>query len=292
MKRFLMAAAMLLAVAGHARAQGFSDTWMGVRNGFFVANPGGEKGSRDVNKIVVNFGHFDIWDYGSNFVDVDVLFSDANEPALNSSGGSTELYGVYRGQLSPDKIFGMNTKIGPFSAINWEIGGDAETENTAFAPDKKVFVTGPNFHIDLPDFGFITMGVHFYKEWSNNGIAGGLAPLHIPGSNFHTPVNFAPAPEFEFVWLYHMGWTGLPLDFQGFMNVVLPKGINGFGGNTYTEILAVPRLSLDFGKLIGMKPHKTILFLQAELWEHKFGNPSELSGSNEVSPQIGVEYHF
>jgi|ERR1700722_11859518 nucleoside-specific outer membrane channel protein Tsx len=292
MMRLLIAAAVVLAAGGEARAQGFSDTWMGVRDGAFVSNPGGETGSRNVNKIIVNFGHFDVWDYGSNFVNVDVLFSDANEPALNSGGGSTELYGLYRGQLSPDKIFGLNTKFGPISAINLEFGGDAETENTAFAPDKKLLVFGPNFHFDLPDYGFITLGVHVSKEWNNNGIAGNLATLGIPHSNFHTPVNFAPTPEFELVWLYHMGWTGLPLDFQGFVNVVMPKGHTGFGGNTYTEILAVPRLSLDIGKVLGGKPHKVDLYVQCELWEHKFGNASQLSGSEQVSPQIGIEYHF
>src|ERR1700679_3813847 len=158
MKRILLAAAfaVLLAVA-QAYAQGFSDTSIGVRDGPWVSNPGEEKGGRDVNKIIVNFGHFDVWDYGTNFFNVDVLFSNANEPANNSAGGSTEFYAVYRGQLSPDKIFGLNTKWGPFSAINFEFGGDAEAENTAFAPDKKLLVVGPNFHLDLPDHGFLNI---------------------------------------------------------------------------------------------------------------------------------------
>src|ERR1700742_4262837 len=102
--RHLVLAATLILTAGHAWAQNFSDTSMGVRDGPWVSNPGGGKGSRNVNKIIVNVGHFDVWDYGSNFFNVDVLFSDANEPAANSSGGSTEFYAVYRGQLSPDKI--------------------------------------------------------------------------------------------------------------------------------------------------------------------------------------------
>jgi hypothetical protein len=87
----------------------------------------------------VNVEHFDVWDYGSNFFNLDVLFSNANEPA-NSAGGSTEFYTIYCGQLIPDKIFGINTKIGPFSAIYFEIGGDAEGENTQFAPNKKLLV--------------------------------------------------------------------------------------------------------------------------------------------------------
>jgi len=129
LRHLLFAAAMAL-TATKAWAQGnFSDTSVGLRDGWSIANPGEEKGGRNVNKIILNFGHFDVWDYGSNFFNVDILFSDANEPANNSPGGSTEFYAVYRGQLSPDKIFGLNTKIGPFSAINFELGGDAESEN-------------------------------------------------------------------------------------------------------------------------------------------------------------------
>jgi nucleoside-specific outer membrane channel protein Tsx len=273
----LFVAAMVL-TASQAWAQNFSDTSMGVRDGPWVSNPGGGKGSRDVNKIIVNFGHFDVWDYGSNFFNVDVLFSDANEPAYNSPGGSTEFYAVYRGQLSPDKILGLNTKFGPFQAINFEFGGDAESENTQFAPDKKLLIVGPNFHIDVPA-GFLDIGVHFSKEWNNNGFAG-------------RAVSFAAAPEFEFVWLFPMNFTGLPLDFRGFTNIVLPKGQNGFGGNTYTEILARPQLQLDIGTLMYNKPHKPDLYLAVELWAHKFGNSSELSGSSEITPEIGVEVHF
>ena len=53
------------------------------------------------------------------------------------------------------------------------------------------------------------------------------------------PVSFTATPEFEFVWLYSLkSLIGMPLDFKGFMNIVLPKGKTGFGGDTYTEILA------------------------------------------------------
>lgn len=295
LRHWVFAAAMAM-IANQAHADGFSDTWMGVRDGWSISNPGEEKGSRDVNKIIVNFGHFDVWDYGSNFVSVDVLFSNANEPAYNSAGGSTEFYGVYRGQLSPDKIFGINTKIGPFSAINFEFGGDAEGENTQFAPDKKLLVAGPNFHVDLPDYGFITMGVHVSKEWNNNGIASCVDSCwEHGGPNFAHggPVSFDVTPEVEFVWLYHMGFTGLPLSFTGFLNYVAPKGRDGFGNKTAYEVLTRPELTLDLGKMLYGKPHKPDIYFAVELWQNKFGNDHTIvSGSQEVAPEFGIEYHF
>ncbi|HEY0183152.1 MAG TPA: hypothetical protein VGC09_10130 [Rhodopila sp.] len=283
----LIFAAALAVTATAARAQNFSDTSMGVRESLFVANPGGGEGSRNVNKTIVNLGHFDVWDYGSNFANVDVLFSNANEPAVNSSGGSTEFYGVYRGQFSPDKIFGLNTKFGPFSEIDFEVGGDAETENTAFAPNKKLLVAGPNFHVNMPA-GFLNIGVHISKEWNHNGFCADSCAK--PGG----PVDFDPAPEFEFVWLYPLNFTGLPLDFRGFMNIVLPKGKDGFGNQTATEILARPQLQLDLGSMLFHKPHKPDLYLAVEIWENKFGNKSDTTpgGTEQVAPTFGIEYHF
>jgi nucleoside-specific outer membrane channel protein Tsx len=291
LRGILLAAALAVGAATGAHADGFSDTSMGVRDQPFTSNPGGGKGSRNVNKIVVNVGHFDVWDYGSNFFNVDILFSNANEPANNSAGGSTELYGVYRGQLSPDKIFGLNTKFGPFSAINFEFGGDAETENTAFAPDKKLLVAGPNFSIAVPA-GFLDIGVHVSKEWNNNGIAGGLAALGLKG--FHTPTNFHATPEFEFVWLFPMSFTGLPMDFRGFMNIVAPKGKDGFGNQTAWEVLARPQINLDIGQMMINKKGKIYAYLGLEIWQNKFGNKSDTTpgGTEEFTPLFGVEYHF
>jgi nucleoside-specific outer membrane channel protein Tsx len=294
----MAAAAALALTATNALAQGFSDTSIGVRDSGFVANPGGnfgsanEKGSRDVNKVIFNFGHFDVWDYGTNFFNVDMLLSNPNEAAAGSSGGSTEFYAVYRAQLSPDKIFGINTAIGPFKAINFEIGGDLEGENNAFGANKKLLVAGPNFNIGLPA-GFLNIGVHVSKEWNHNGICAsfsGCVGTTAPNSG---DVSFHATPEFEFVWFYSLkSITGLPLDFKGFMNVVLPKGKDGFGNQTKVEVLARPTLSLDIGSMLYNKPHKPDLYLAVELWEHKFGNADTLAGSEEVAPTVGIEVHF
>jgi hypothetical protein len=285
--KHLMVAAVLTLMAPQAWAQ-FSDTSIGIRDSLTVSNPGEEKGGRDVNKVIVNLGHFDVWDYGTNFFNVDILFSNPNEAAANSSGGSTEFYALYRAQLSPDKIFGINTKIGPFTAINFEIGGDAEAENTAFGPNKKLLVAGPNFNIGLPA-GFLNVGIHVAKEWNHNGFAD--CPIACGKGG---PVSFDPTAEFEFVWLYSLkGLVGLPLDFKGFMNVVLPKGKDGFGGQTKTEVLTRPTLSLDIGSLLFNKPHKPDLYVQLEIWENKFGNDhTKVSGTEEISPTMGIEVHF
>ena len=108
-----------------------------------------------------------------------------------------------------------------------------------------------------------------------------------------TCLNFAAAPEFEVVWLYPLAFTGLPLDFRGFLRECRQsEGIDGFGNHTYTEVLARPQAQLDLGSMLFHAPHKPDLYLAVELWEHKFGNGSNVSGSEEVSPEIGIEVHF
>ena len=151
----------------------------------------------------------------------------------------------------------------------------------AHKPDH-IMMTGDVLNIGLPA-GFLNIGVHISKEWNHNGFCADSCTK--PGG----PVDFHATPELEFVWLYSLSPV---LDFKGFMNVVAPKGKDGFGGQTYTEVLAVPKLSLDLGKLAFNHPHKPDVYLAVELWEHKFGASSRTAGSEQVAPTIGMEFHF
>jgi hypothetical protein len=64
-----------------------------------------------------------------------------------------------------------------------------------------------------------------------------------------------------------------------------------FARSTYTEILARPQLQLDLGRMLFSKPHRPDVYLAVELWQQKFGNSTQLPGSEEVTPMIGLEYH-
>lgn len=290
--RNLLFAAALAATGTQAHADGgFSDNSIGLRYGSAFKEPGiaskSQPKGEDIHKEILNFGHFDVWQYGSNFINIDALFSDGRDPANNSTDqGAVEIYAVYRGQLSPDKLFNINTAIGPFDAINFELGGDFNTKNTTFAPEKKLLVVGPNFHVHMPA-GFLNIGIHLSHEWNYNGI---VFPGKAAGA-----VNFNTTPEFEVVWLYPLGFTGLPLDFRGFANFVMPKGKDGFGNKTATEILARPQLQLDVGKLVFGKSHLPDMYFAVEYWWNKFGNNHAKYGNTgafAVTPMIGLEVHF
>lgn len=291
LRHFFLAA--VLAVTGtQAKADGifnFSDNAVGARYGAAFKEPGiaskDQPRGEDIHKLILNFSHFDVWDYGTNFLNVDALFSDGRDPASPSvlgrdSTGATEVYTVYRGQLSPDKAFGISTKIDPvIEAINFEAGFDWNTKNTSFASNKRLIVAGPNIHFAMPA-GFFDLGIHVAHEWNYNGIVS-------------KHVDFNPTGEFEAVWLYPLAFTGLPLDFRGFANLVLPKGKDGFGANTVFEVLARPQLQLDVGSLLFGKKHLPDMYFAVEYWLNKFGNDhTKVAGSYAVTPMIGIEVHF
>ena len=111
----------------------------------------------------------------SNFINMDLLFSADNDPANNSakSGNqAVELYGLYRGDLSLNGALGTSAfTLNPvLRDVSMQVGFDANTKNTAFAPAKKLLTFGPNFHFNVP--GFLNIALHVAHEWNNNGIVG------------------------------------------------------------------------------------------------------------------------
>ena len=266
--RYFLFAAALAVITTQARAQGFSDTWIGVRDGTtHLRTLARRRAGATSTRSSSNVGHFDVWDYGSNFFNVDTLFSNANEPANNSAGGSTEFYAVYRGQLSPDKISRPQHQVRTDSRQSTSnSAATLESENTTFAPDKKLH----RRRSELPYRPAGRLPEHrrprLSKEWNNNGICDCTGPCS--RSNGGTGRTSTTA-EFEFVWLFadelHRPATGLP----GFHeHRRCPKGKDGFGNKTATEVLARPQLSIWISAtLMFNKPHKPDVYFAVELWE-------------------------
>jgi hypothetical protein len=292
-KRLLAGAAFGLAsliAAGQAWAFDFSDTSVSLTYGASYMEPGVVKSSdpnngTPISKFILTLTHFDTYKYGTNFINVDALQSTDRDFANNSTRGATEVYVIYRGNLSGNAV--LNTKafsFGPVADVRLEFGGDFNTKNTTFAPEKKLLIIGPNFAMDMPK-GFLNLGFHFSKEWNNCGVCG-LS---------NSAVSFNPAFEFEAVFLYPLSdyLGGIPLRFDGFFNLVTPKGKDGFGDQTKTEILTQPRLVLDVGALAFKKPNTLDGYVGYQFWLNKFGNPAnEVPGSEASLVFVGTTFHF
>ena len=258
-------------------------------------------------KQIANISHVDAYQYGTNFVSVDILKSTPKDPSPPAAAappflgdGSVEFYGIYRGTFSGNAF--TNSTIfafGPVKDISLGFGGDLETHNNSFAPQKRAVIFGPQIAFDVPSY--LTLQINFYKEWNHNGIAQTGVPAFPATNPDFDPVlgrvSFRPTAEFELAYAQPLTFTGLPLTVSGFANVTLPKGLDGFGNHTRTEFLTSHRLTLDVGSLWG-KPKLLDAFVGYKYWLNKFGTdarfgtPTYTPGSLEHQVFMGVDFHI
>lgn len=278
-----VAASAALSVPAHAQIFTFQDTSIGYRySPFFkepnIRNPRNPNGT-PIGKNIVTLTHVNTWKYGSNFLNLDYLRSDHDDPANKSQSGAEELYFIYRGQLSPNKIFGLNAfPAGPIRDITFEAGFDRSTKNTRFAPQKWLWVVGPNIQFDVP--GFLNVGLHYAQERNHNGIVGRY-------------ITFDPTFEVEITYQFPLPFTGMPLRLEGFTNVITPKGKDAFGRETDFELLSQTRLTLDLGQVLFQKAKFLDFSLGFQYWYNKFGNDhTKTKGAIETAPFFATRVHF
>jgi hypothetical protein len=277
----------------------FADTQLSYWHEFSGAEPGV---GRPIQKDILTITHFDVWKYGTNFVNIDFLKSDKHDPAapwggigfpIPASGigdGAAEVYGLFRSTVSFNSLSGGKAfTFGPVKDVSFYYGADANTKNTAFAPQKRDVVAGLQLAFNVP--GYFNVAANYYKEWNHNGI---VPQLGSP-AGMRENVEFKGTLEFETQYMQPLSFLGgVPLRFSGFTNVVLPKGNDGFGTPTKTELLTDNRLTLDVGKLVADKANWIDLFVGYRYWQNKFGNDHNLDatrGSTESTAYVGLAWH-
>ena len=297
----------------------FSDTVISYRfqgpsaePGLSVRRPDGTaKGRlvpREVPKNVVNLFHANSWAYGTNLISLDILQSGSQDAAGDKLGqrknyGATEVYLIYRGVLSPNKIFDTTAFAIPglVKDIGLAFGADVNTKNTTFDSEKRAGTFGLNFAFDVP-VGFVNLKVQAYKEFSRNGFAGDPPRQEsgipaIPGfdySHFRS-VEFKTTPEFELTYTIPLAFTGLPLALAGFNTIVMPKGRYGDVNQyrTKTEFVSQTNLVLDIGQLLEHAPNRVEAFVGFQYWHNKFGgDPRSTINTEEKALIAGVAYHL
>ena len=269
-------------VAQPAQAAEWSDNAIRYWVGTSFKEPGvGANGTdgTDIAKNVFSFTHASGYKYGGNFLNVDVLLSSSVDNANNSNAGAAEIYAVYRTDLSFNRISGSKMfSFGPVRDVLLIAGADLSAKNTAFAAHVMKPVAGLALSFDVP--GFLNIGALAEKEWNNNGLVG-------------------KGVEFDATLLLTAAW-GIPLgtpalEFEGFANVILPKGNDGFGNPTKTEVLLHPKLMGDVGALWGNPKSGFKLGVGFEYWLNKFGNDKNnpfAPGSEAKTPFLEAQVHL
>ncbi len=275
----------------------FSDTQVSY---YYLANArepgvtGGRAGNsldgRAIPKNVLNISHADAWAYGTNFFSLDILKSGSQDPAGTGAPrfdlydyGATEAYGIYRGTLGGNEVFGTKafTVGGLIKNVSFGYGFDLSTKNVQFGPETRKVLAGAVFAFDVPA-GFLNLGVYVQKEWNRNGFV--TEPFR--------SVEYDAVPHFEVVYNVPLAFTGLPLSLAGFNTINLPKGKDGFRAQTDLEFLSRTNLVLDVGKLIWDKPGRLDAFVGFQYWLNKFGaDHRSVPGSEEKTFLAGVSIH-
>ncbi len=280
----LFSALLLAGVATATQAANWSDTLIGMRYGQDFREPNNRE---DVEKKILQFTHASGYNYGQNFMNLDVFQSDDKDPANGTSDGATEFYLTYRHQLHLGKIFDKDLSFGPVKEVALTGGFDLNTKNTKFAPRKRLVVFGPTLKLDVP--GFWDISLLYGKEWNHCGLGAPACP--------EADVAFDPQWIVSTSWGVPFALGPVPLKFQGFLNYNSAKGKDYAGVDTKAETLMRAALMVDVGQMVTGKKNTFLMGVGYEHWHNKFGNHAtakgvQKPGINTDAPMLQVEWHF
>lgn len=143
--------------------------------GVYSRNPDGSLNSTTALQVY-SFTHFDIWQYGTNFLNVSMFKADHNDPAspctnagvvVNPSTGVatpancpgvTYFTGQSRSTLGWNELFDTKTfTVGPLRNVSFEVGLDLSSTNYYRAAAAQAVSAGLQFQFDLPYRGYLNV---------------------------------------------------------------------------------------------------------------------------------------
>jgi hypothetical protein len=290
-----------------------SFTWYPSATDPGVPGGGVAGNSNAFNKFVGTATHFDVWAYGTNFFNIDIIKSDKHNPVgdkfIPGQPGALEVYAFERSTLGLNQL--TNSKMFSsflFKNIELELGGDINTENDGVGPQKRDIVLGAQFDLNLP--GTVNLSVLAYKEWNNNNF------YAIPGA-FSGATEFQWIPRLELLVMEPLTFLPWPVTYRNFTGVNFPKGTgiseahlvalcgactgsNPNSSFSKVEVFEDNRLTLDASKLWFNKPGIWDVYAGYRFWYNKFGTDHNAPLFAQVAPgtsvestaYIGTTYHF
>jgi hypothetical protein len=235
----------------------------------------------DIGSFRASIIHRDEWEYGSNVLILGFSKDNGHDPKRGSPNlGATQFFGSYRGLLSGNALTDSSIFSNAIvSDLRLSFGMDFNDKNSNLANKKKEGLVGVNVKFNVP-VGYLSLGLHYVREWNYNAIVGKSVVYR---GHFNA----------EALWIAPLTFTGLPLKYQLLVEVTTPKGKDGFGRQTVTEVFTQQRLVLDVGDLLWGRPKRLDAFVGLQYWYAKMGgNPHLKSGSVELTSLFGAALHF
>jgi len=273
--------------------------------------------------------HFDVWEYGTNLIHLEVDQYSNHDPILGEPGaaGSREFFGFTRSTIGFNELF--HTKAFSsflFNDVGFEGGFTAGVENNFLSEETTQYLVGGNFDIAIPKgWGTLLVGVLARKEFTHNefnacgppgfgdaqspaaGLGGGAC---IGGGSFDGDRSFKWDWNVEIFDAIPLGtflgsWAD-PLRIIDITNIRGPKGtgistanclaigcfgpVAGFNNNeTKTELFEDVRLTLDTSAVFWNKKGIWDTYVGYRYWYNKFGVNHSAALFSQIAPGTGVE---
>jgi nucleoside-specific outer membrane channel protein Tsx len=277
--------AFLVFLTAPALADDFSDLSVGYRIGDQYREPGvtqpsasGAPVAAHIVKNVANVTYVDSTEHGTDFVLLDLYFSDSADPARDSHSGAFEPYFIYRHAFRISAWTGQAYGFGPVADTTFLVGTDLNYKDSAYNPRKRFFVAGPEFEFAVAK-GFLKTAILVTREYDHNGI-------------LERTEDFDATWGIETSWArpFFLGtWEGA---FEGYLDIYGPKGRDDFGNATHTEILFHPRVIFDLGARVG-RPGVLWGGIGYEYWHDKFGvNHGQTPGAIQSTGLLELVAHI
>ncbi|HEY0798860.1 MAG TPA: hypothetical protein VGD50_06890 [Candidatus Baltobacteraceae bacterium] len=276
---------MLTFVPASARADGWSDFWVGYRYGTNFREP---TNPNPIAKSIPQFQYVSGDRMGSNFVNVDILMSDGVDPAggpvigglpTNNNGGAQEIYIVARHELSFGGLLHHSFKSAIIRDVGLTGGFDFNSKDDEFEPRVRKYFVGPTINFKAP--GFASLSLLLKAEQNHNAFVGEY-------------VGFAGTYQLEGSWGFPVHVLG-QAKIVGFFTYSGAKGPNTdaypgipAGGGTAPELLAESQLMWN----VSGKKKNVWMGVGYQHWRNKFGNPPTVNGSQANTAQLEMEYHL
>lgn len=272
--------------------------------------------------------HFDVWEYGTNLIHLEVNQYGNQDPILGEPGavGSREFFGFTRStlgfnELTHSKAFSSFL----FNDIGFEGGFTAGVQNNYLSEQTTQYLVGLNFDVAIPKpLGTLLVGVLGRQEFTHNqfnacgpagfgdaqsaaaGLGGGAC---IGGGLFDGDRDFKwdwNVEAFYSVGLAPLGSWAEPLRIIDILNIRGPKGTGisyanclavgcfGPGGafasnETKTEVFEDVRLTLDTSEVFWNKKGIWDTYVGYRYWYNKFGTDHNAFLFSATAPGTSIE---